>query len=433
MATKTLTVTLTPDEAKWCIKGYTGWLASGDTVTLETGNYTIGFSYIESYLTPDDIEYTLSENDSKSYTYTLLAWLDTWSPPISICLFRGQVIAGGCLEVHEAYSTDPSSCRLVRWSEIGAFRFLGAGANPKKNEAGEWYLPGSNDEMVMRVLPLENAVVVYGAFSITALIPVSDPAPTFKIQELVKGVGIANPLAVGGYDKQHVCVDRQGNLRIITPGDVKQSVSAKILGFQEFFAPMQESVDFATGEGIISVVYNPDEEEYYIGNGEKSYLLNVDGVSEIGEAITSYVNLTNTRLAFTYPDWYTASAFGGVHSLSTTLSIQTDVVDFGSQAIKTIESIEVEADLPSGALLEAMVEWRNDRGGSFYSTTWKRCSPSGFVALLVSGRDLRINLRCDKIDGFMLNNIRVNWKLSDKHAVRGAYLDASSTTARSGQ
>jgi hypothetical protein len=346
-------------------------------------------------------------------------WSTDWHPPVSVCAFKGQIIACGSVVA----TTAPSQSRIVRWSEIGQFDFLGKTATVRKNTAGYTYAPTDDAEILLRCLPLDDAVVIYGTFATFALLPVNKPVVTFAIKP-VKQVGIANPLAVGGGLKKHLVVDRYGYLWLVTMSSTRMDeVDMKRLGYREFF---KDSID------TVSIVYNSMEDEFYISSGVKSYLYNDFGLTEIGKCVTSFVDYKNTQVTNELTDLVTIydTPVGFVRPLSEQeLQYATDILDFGINGIKTIESVDIGATFGLKTTAEVMIQWRNDKKGSFRDTPWKRCSPEGFVSPLVSGVELKVNLRLSTYVGIELNTINVKWKISDKRFIRGMYTNASSSNA----
>ncbi len=61
-----LTVTLTPATATWKVSGSSANHASGETVSLAAGTYTVTFNALDGYDAPDPVEVTLTRGGSKS-------------------------------------------------------------------------------------------------------------------------------------------------------------------------------------------------------------------------------------------------------------------------------------------------------------------------------------------------------------------------------
>jgi len=426
------TVTIIPSDvndigAKWCIVGKTPWFDSEFTTTRATLADVISFSYVEGYISPSNITITeaMLTAEGTSATYVATQWLASWGPPMCGCLFKGQVLLGGSYNTTEA--TFPSDSRIVRWSEIGAFRFLGATANTKKNEAGFAYMGTSSDETVMALLPLKNSVVTYTTMSVSLLSPVASPAPTYSFDTLLSNIGIMNPLAAAGDGRnKQLYVDREGELREISMGQYGQGYVSTALGYRHIFKPMQEDFSITTGKGLIVVTYNQDEDEFYISNGLRSFVYTGSGLTEIGVAITSVINLRTSLIAQElFIDSCTSNFFGGASKImgSEYVYIETDVVDFNLSAIKTIQQVEIGGSIGSNSGI--MIKWRNNRSEAFRSTGWVRCSPNGVSTPIVSGTDFKICIMSSPVESVEINNITVEWKLTDKTSVRGNYASGS--------
>lgn len=344
-------------------------------------------------------------------------WSSDWYQPISACNFNGQAIVAGS----KVATSAPSQSRIVRWSDIGAFDFLGKTAVTRKNEAGEWFMPYDDKEIVLRVLPLENAVVVYGTFGVWAMIPVESPHATFGFKQIYP-YGIANPLAAGGHLKGHMFVDRLGNLC-----KVGSDLVVHRLGYDEFFGAIQTSVSITSSSDIITVQYNPWEDEWYIGSDEKQYIYHADGLSETIRRITSMVNLELAAITDASDrSTITGSPYGFFSDLSSTdstyMKFVTDTFDFGYNGLKTIEYVEVIGDFPSATAFQVAVDYRyNKTDTSFTRSTWIRCNPEGIAVPIVTATDMRICVKVTPYTGVKVYGLHVGWKAVDKRHIRGVY------------
>lgn len=396
--------------AKWHIAGYPGWYESGDSVyILSSGDYTISFRDAQGYVTPEDITVSLGAPVSITTTavvYSSLLWNPDWGAPTCIGLFRGQVICGG-----------PGA--IVRWSEIGSFAFLGQTAKATKNTAGEWYVPGPEDTEVMRITEMKDSILVYTNHAVWRLTPVKEPAPTFSPSRIGE-TGILQPLAVDGNENENIYVTEDGFLHSINYG--KYNILAdNRLGYQEFFKDMQTGFSMDNGDGIAVVTYNHNEKEYYISSDRMAFLYKEGILTGCNRAVTSIIkmypikdNITNYDILSDYP----LGAFIKLDS-NNVMMFETDVIDFNLSAIKTLETVELNGSLGSTNFAEVSIKWRMQRGDFWRQTKWKRVSPFGFVAPLVSATDFKILVRYTPLEGVNINSITVGWKISDKHSIRG--------------
>lgn len=370
-------------------------------------------------------------------------WDSDWYQPVSICYNRGQIVAAGS-KVHTTY---PSQNREIKWSKIGTAKFLVTPTthdemlDAMSNTAGGMFEGSDDYGIILRVLPLDRGFIVYSTFSIFALIPVAEPVPAFSILPLLD-VGIANPLAVGGPIKgeaagKQLFVDRLGVLWAISSiADQKgKSLTPTRLGYEEFLKPLQDDCSIANGTGLISISYNPYKDEYYISNGQKSYVYNGVGMTPIDKCITSMVDFQKAQVTtgFHYTTLQDA-AYGYYYTLfnSSNFLVVTDVIDFRMSARKTMETIHLGINIPEGATCEVMVEWRNAKNKQFQKTPWKRVSPEGVVSPLVTAVEFRLWIKCSDWDGVELSDVTLLWKLVDRNGIRGAYASGPSAGTDSG-
>lgn len=354
-------------------------------------------------------------------------WDSTFYPPIAVCHNRGQIFAGGAI----THSTYPSQSRIVRWSQIGAAKWLTVPTthdemqDAVKNTAGFLYENADDYGQIQRILPLGKATIVYGSESVFGLMPVAEPVPVFSVIPL-HNRGIRNPLAAAASRDTNLFVDSDDRLYTIT-NEGSQTVmvrelTPKELGFDEFFGPLQDDLSITDGTGIISVVYNPVQKEWIISNGFYSYLYNGVGLTPIDISVTSLVNYKNTPYAtgFGYSA-LSGGLYGFIKQKVSGFSMQTDSIDLGLSGIKTIESIYLSMDMGANSTVEVMVEWRNNKSMPFRQTTWRRVSPGGMAFPVVAGVEFRLNIRSDKYHDLEISEILVNFKITDKTGIRGIY------------
>lgn len=384
---------------------------------IASGDLLFYYDYNDG--SPRDIGWNISDSGGESGD----KWNSGWRQPIAACFNHGQVFLGGA----STYEGTPSHSRLIRWSQIGTFDFLGHTANENLNTAGEWYQQTSDKDMVMAIKSLDKATLVYSQFGVFALVPVATPVPTFAFKRIYEG-GINNPLAVGGGDKEHVFVDRLGTLC---------SVNAKLevtqLGFSEFLAPLNRDTVIATGTNLLSVQYNPLEEEYYIGNGDEGFILNEDGFVGCSKTVSGLVSFedSNSLVAAQFGMSPGGSLGFTLDGGNKHLQLVTEPTDLGIPAIKTVQMVTVLSSLPEGAQMEVAVDWRMDRSTPFRRSKWVRANPEGAAYPLISAVEFRICVRIIPFDGARVYAINVGWKSSDRRNIRGTY-DASKAGDGSG-
>lgn len=415
----TLTITLSPSavnsiNARWCVVGQTGWKASGVAVTLSPGTYTIEYRQVPGYTAPASESLVFSDTQALTRTYADEVWPAAWGCPTAVCHFRGQVFAGVGAK--------------LRWSEIGHLAFLGATAKAEKNEAGEYILSTTPDDTIQRVFPMRHGVLMFSNHTVKFFHPVQQPAPTYGVKDM-QVLGIKNPLAVDGTDKEIAFVTTEGVLMKVNFDQYENPVFKK-LDFREFLAPMQENFDITTGEGVISVVYNPVEDEFYICNKTRGFVLKDDKLTELGYLVSG---IADGRTLVT-SQWHNTQVVGAFRQTSVVdyMYLEFEPMILAGNSIKTVTGLEIGASLPEKTIIECMVKWRNNKTSKFNSTPWKRCSPEGFCSPQVSGVELALCLRFRPYIGVDLSSITVEWQLSDKRFVRGDYTNAGSDSSNAG-
>ncbi len=377
-------------------------IASGDLL----------FYYDYNGGSPRDIGWNIDDSGGVSGD----KWNSAWRQPIAACYNHGQVFLAGAT----SYEGTPSHSRLVRWSQIGSFDFMGHTASAVLNTAGFWYPETSDKDIVMAAKPLGKATIIYTQFGVFSLIPASAPAPAFQIRRIYEG-GINNPLAVGCSLSEHVFVDRLGTLCMIG-GDLE----VKQLGYSEFLAPMNEDTIVSSGTNLVSVTHNPLEDEYYIGNATGGYILNKVGFVGCAKTVSG-------MLSYEESNSLVAAAFGtapggalgfSLDSGNKYLQLVTEPTDLGIPAIKTIQMVSVPCSIPEGSQVEVAIDWRMDKYSQFRRSRWVRANPEGAAYPVVSATDFRVCVRVSPYDGARIYGINVAWKSTDRRNIRGTY-DAS--------
>lgn len=337
-----------------------------------------------------------------------LFWYDphavSWSTSVStdkvplvktITNFKGQLIGGNV-------QSDWYSCgsNHVVWSAIGEADFRIGRDNP---EAGKREMPWNGD--VLRVLRLGDYVMVYGDNGIAALKPATSPMVTYALDE-VFSTGIPNKMAVAGDEHSHVFVDRKGyvwrvgrNLELEQTGVEASYPRVKKLGYQEFFEDMD-------GDDIV-VSHDPDENEFFISDGNECYLLTGYGLTEVFQLVTS-VGKIGDEVVAAYID-----------SEDYEYRITTDTLQMGLRGHKTVQSLEFGVD--TEANVYGSVDWRVNKSSAFQTRPWVIANNEGVVSCPCAGSDLRLKFKADDYEDVKLDTITARYKLTDMRSIRGVY------------
>ena len=108
------------------------------------------------------------------------------------------------------------------------------------------------------------------------LTPFLDPIPGYGSVLVRSDLGINNRSAVCKGENEHVFVSSSGDLYLV---DNKAQVTK--LGYKEYLGDMIEN------EVIIS--YDEYNEEFYICDGQKTYLLTRNGLCRVNQLVTSII------------------------------------------------------------------------------------------------------------------------------------------------
>ena len=320
--------------------------------------------------------------------------LATWHPVIvsayipmmrTVCNFKGQAIGGNV--VSSWYDCDSSS---YIWSKIGAMDFV----PEEDNESG--YRRDPFGGVVWHTKRLGDFVVGYSSKGITFIFPVSDPVPTFGFKEACN-IGIINQGACNGDLNRQVFVGEDYILREVTKEGVKE------LGYQEYIQQLSD-------EDII-VSYDPQKKDFYIGKSTKTFLLSPYGMTEVLQHPSAVWR--SNKQSYMLPE-----TVDGDSPL-----ICTEPYDFGYRGLKTIFSIETDAQIMLSP--EAAVDYSNPV--NWTSAGFKAINDQGCAALIVSGDSFRFRLRFGTLyDSTVVSYLKVRYKMTDLRGMRGVYAPPTS-------
>jgi hypothetical protein len=256
----------------------------------------------------------------------------------------------------------------------------------QRNEMG--FMPVSFPGTIFNIKPFGNSVIVYGQRGISRLVPMSAPAPGFGLQH-ISNIGLASRSAVGSNGSEQVFVDSSGCL-----WSLSAEGSLKRFGYREYFQPM-------LGSEIV-VTYNPVEEEFYICNATRGFVLNKSGLARMHHSVSSLIDIAGLPTGTT-----TAVASDSFQFLS-------DKIDMGSAGIKTISFIEI-----GGTGLDdfsALIYMYKD--GVKYQTQWRGLK-NGVGFFGVSGDQFQIAVQGKILSETKVDYLNIKWKRTDKRFIRG--------------
>jgi hypothetical protein len=277
----------------------------------------------------------------------------------------------------------------------------------RRNDWG--FMPMPWQGVVRQMKPLGKMVIAYGDGGVTALIPYSEPTPTYGMQH-ISSIGIACTGAVDGDDLQHVYIDQEGTLWTIDA-----NLTATRLGYKEWLQDM-------LGTDIV-VTFNPQYREWYICNGFKTLLLTQSGLTRCGQLVTS--------------GFWAQGAMLGLGQHETAMNRQaivvTDSFNMGTQAIKKLGYVEIGfRDKSVFEAVQVAVDYRYQHTNDFIRTPFRSINREGMVYFPVSGCEMRLVLKyADFENAEPPDYCYVRWQLSDKRYVRGQHAGATAAESNS--
>lgn len=302
----------------------------------------------------------------------------------SVLNFKGQIIGTGRTTVVGDPKTafQDTDANSLMWGGIGSANFVLDQSNVKGYRPMPWY------GEIYKVMELGDYIIAYGLKGI-AVCKFSNMAlgivKTFKF-------GIASREAVGGDDSTHILIDTEGNLRKLST-DLAMSEPV----YNEFFSTM-------LGREVI-VTYNSLQNEFYITDGIRGFILTSKGLGETFQAPTTLDINAGILIGF-YTDLQNSDAM-----------IVTDSIDFGTKAFKTLDVVEVGA--ASSANIEVAIDFKLTASGAFQSTDWKTLNPNGTVVFPIKAIEFKIKVRSLNYSNLKISYIQLRVKFDDKRFIRG--------------
>jgi len=251
-------------------------------------------------------------------------------------------------------------------------------------------------------------IIVFSENGVTAIKGVVGPSPTFSIIPINTG-GIVNRGAVASDGANVLYIDKSGMLILISP-----ELKLDPIGYREFFFPM------IGNDVIVSHSSNPQNNnsfgEYTICDGTSTFILNANGLFQVGHNITSTIYIDGATVGMG-DELYDADDIIG--------KIGVDGNDFGLPGLKTIEWVRVENeeitdDATFNPSLQVSVDYqyRNIGDGDWENTGLTTINDEGVAYFPITGRRFRINIRVDDYDKHSPQYFEVGIKHGDKRYTR---------------
>ncbi len=260
-------------------------------------------------------------------------------------------------------------------------------ADIKSGDIGFLEMPWQGAIAVMK--GLGDAVIVYGAGGVSAVVPSNDG---FTAVDLTR-VGVSNRGAVGGDDRHHLFVDDLGDAWMITA-----DLQMQKLEYREFFSPIVD--------GDLIITHDAQRDEFYICNNGKGYIFSQGALSELDQVPTSVIFHGGIL-----------KGVAGKDQQDSFFQITSDAFDFGFADIKTIHSIEVGTTDVND--LEVAVQYKYTNSTTWTTDTYQTANTEGIVTPIISGTEFRIILRGHAGSAARIDYTRIRWRATVKRDVAG--------------
>ena len=258
----------------------------------------------------------------------------------------------------------------LRWSKIGALDFT----IDRSNVAGQAPVPVNGP--LYAILQRGNTLLAYGRNGVFVLQPAGISYGTRQIL----GIGLKSQLAVIDTGEAHYFVD--AHARLWKYGDGLQ-----LLDYREWLS----------GLASPALSFNPQTRLLYICDGTLGYVYNVDsGSLGKGPATVTGIGSRSGSLYVTASGTMTIANF----------AITTDITDFGTRKMKSIQSLEVGVD--TSLTLQAAIDHRHYKASSFLQTSWRTIDRRGQVFIACMGTEFRFLVKATGAGVFHLDSLKVN-------------------------
>jgi hypothetical protein len=265
----------------------------------------------------------------------------------------------------------------------------------KRNDFG--FMPMRWRGPVVRILELGEWLVVYGKYGITAIRPVTSPAPTYEVREISDSTGVMNRDAVCSSGDLHLFVSRDRELCTLTT-DLKVSR----LDYREYMNFVEPTK--------IRVNYDNKFERFFISDYQFSFVLNSKGLTRTRQLIASTVNYNGEPYAV-----YQSTG-------EDVMLVSTDTIDFGERGLKSIQKVTVTAR--SNEYLEVAVAYRFKSDEDFRQTDWVRVNQEGVAFVIITAVEFQILVKSVLQGKTNLDNITVSVKFGDRRYKRGINVES---------
>lgn len=313
----------------------------------------------------------------------------------TLCNFRGQLMCGNISSTNPYWET--LSSNGIVWSGIGVMEF-----DPlieKTSGFREVFFPNvsTNKARIHKIMPLASTVIVYSDSGNVVLTPGSVNNSYVFGEEVLDGLGIRSGNHIAGNEIIHGFIDLKYEFWTMTAKDGMNK-----LGYREFIEPIVSHAN----DTIVS--YLPHYHRFYISNGIETLVINSHGAYTTHQLVSGVAAGNEGTMYGTFDE-----------TIDTEGRTFSDIMDWGSRDIKSIETIVAGIRLGADATAQFCVDWRMNNKGSFNRSTWKPTGPTGEAFIGVSAAEFKLGVKIDDPAGAELTYILPAVKFLDRKFRRG--------------
>jgi len=256
------------------------------------------------------------------------------------------------------------------------------------NQFGFMEMPFSG--AVLEILEMSDQVLVFGEDGVAQLtISQQASGATYGLINS-QNIGIKKRGAAGGDDESCVFIDNHSQLWKAS----RQGL--KLLDFSEYMKELS---------GTIYVTKDPDEELFYIGDEENSYVLRGRKLTRVYQTVSHASGAYEHRAGVALETGDKKARF------------RTQSIDLGITARKTLTGVAIATDgVPKGnARATATVHDRR------VESPWVMLNPEGYAATRIHGKNHKIEAEINTFKDLNIDNIELKWQIDDNRQTRGIF------------
>jgi hypothetical protein len=305
------------------------------------------------------------------------------------CDYKGQLVVGN-LRHYKGTGSYLGSCpNAIAASRVGTLNFdvRDTARNQYRNSPMFRFIHWNG--VVLKVRRLEDLVIVYGDEGAAMLYPKD---VYFGYKELPFR-GISGPRSVGCSRTRHVVLGVDQKLY-----EINGQGQIKCLDFYDAMSTLT---------GDIIVTYSEDTDEFFIGDGVRSFVLYGEKLYECYQLTTSVNLYGSSTLAAKYDTNH--PEFLGV----------TDSFDFGLRGYKTITTVEL--GLGGAGDYSVALDWRMNSKDAYVRTPFVAVNSEGIVTIPTTALQFRLCVRCADYRDVDISYATIRYKMGDMRSIRGVY------------